>query len=155
MKDETASRALGKKAIKAEKECVCFNVRRAARALTKLYDTRLKPSGLRVTQFTLLMATKLLEPVTVNRLARLAVMDRTTLTRNLRPLEKQGLIRVEYGEDRRERRVTLTVRGQQTLAKAVPLWEQEQARVAHGFGYERLAHLFADLTELVKVGRAA
>jgi len=81
-------------------------------------------------------------------------MDRTTLTRNLRPLEKQGLIRIEPGEDRRERQVRLTARGQRALATAFPLWEKAQARVAAGFSQERLRRLFTELADLRAVGRA-
>ena len=126
---------------------------RRLRTLTQLYDEALKPSGLRVTQFTLLMATTLNEPATLNRLATMTVTDRTTLTRNLRLLETQGLIRIESGADRRERQVTVTARGQQVLAKAIPLWEKLQARFAKIFGQERLQQLFGDLSELRTVSR--
>jgi DNA-binding MarR family transcriptional regulator len=106
-----------------------------------------------VTQVTLLMATTLSEPATLNRLATLTVTDRTTLTRNLRPLETQGLIRIESGADRRERQVTVTARGRQVLAKAIPLWEKLQTRFAETFGQERLQQLFGDLSELRTVSR--
>ncbi len=148
------SRELPKRAVKAGQFCACFNIRKTARIITQLYDEELRPTGLRITQFALLMATRGLAPVTVTRLAKIGVMDRTTLTRNLRPLEKQGLIRIEPGEDRRERQVTLTARGQQALAKAFPLWEKAQARVADGFGQERLQRLFAELSDLRAVSRA-
>jgi DNA-binding MarR family transcriptional regulator len=82
-------------------------------------------------------------------------MDRTTLTRNLRPLEKQGLLRIELGADRRERKVTLTARGERAVAEALPLWEAAQARVTHGFGQERLRQLFTELAALTAVSRAA
>jgi DNA-binding HxlR family transcriptional regulator len=99
--------------------------------------------------------------VTAERLAGDAVLppdggtDRTTLTRNLRPLEKQGLLRVEPGADRRERKVTLTARGERTMAEALPLWEAAQARVTNSFGQERLRRLFAELAALAAAGRAA
>jgi len=80
-----------------EPSCVCFNVRKAARAVTQLYDERMRPFGLRVTQLAILGKTLLLEPVTVTQLAEVAVTDRTTLTRNLRLLEQQGLIRIDGG----------------------------------------------------------
>ena len=83
--------------------CVCFKVRKSARAITKLYEKVLRPSGLRATQFSLLMAARVLGPVTVVKLAQAAVMERTTLTRNLQVLEKRGLIATNPGEDRRER----------------------------------------------------
>ncbi len=81
--------------------CACLNVRKAARAVTQLYDEVLQPSGLRATQFNLLVAIALAGEAPVTRLADALVMDRTTLTRNLKPLESQGLITIEAGTDRR------------------------------------------------------
>jgi DNA-binding MarR family transcriptional regulator len=139
------------KSVKVGQVCACFNLRKAARAVTQLYEEVLRPSGLRGTQFALLVATKTLEPVTVKRLAKAMVMDRTTLTRDLKPLEKQGLLTVEVGEDRRERKVTLTLQGQQVLARALPLWEKAQARIEKGLGQERLQRLLTDLSAAVAV----
>jgi DNA-binding MarR family transcriptional regulator len=142
------------KSVQVGQVCACFNLRKAARAVTQLYEDMLRPSGLRGTQFALLVATKNLEPVTVKRLAKAIVMDRTTLTRDLKPLEKQGLLTVEVGEDRRERKVTLTPQGQQVLAHALPLWEKAQARVEKGLGQERLQRLLDDLSAAVAVTKA-
>jgi DNA-binding MarR family transcriptional regulator len=80
-----------------------------------------------VTQFTRLMATRWLEPVTVKRVAKAVVMDRTTLARDLKPLERQARMRIAPGEDRRERQVTVPTRGQQAWAEGFPLWEQVQS----------------------------
>jgi DNA-binding MarR family transcriptional regulator len=88
-----------------EPSCVGFNVRKAARGVTQLDDERMRPFGLRVTPLAIRGKTLLLEPVTVTHLAEVAVTDRTTLTRNLRLLEQQGLIRIDRGEDRCEREV--------------------------------------------------
>ena len=77
--------------------CACFNLRKAMRTVTHLYDEALKPAGLRATQFTVLASTRNLGPVSVNQLAEKMVMDRTTLTRNLKPLERDGLIAVRQG----------------------------------------------------------
>jgi DNA-binding MarR family transcriptional regulator len=136
-----------------EPSCVCFNVRKAARAVTQLYDERMRPFGLRGTQLAILGQTRLLEPVTVTHLAEAAVMDRTTLTRNLRLLEQQGLIRIDRGEDRREREVRLTDRGRDILAHMYPIWKEVQAEVAKRFGSDRLARLLAELSALVEVTR--
>ena len=132
-------------------DCACFNLRKAARAITHLYDEMLRPTGLRTTQFTLLVATKMLEPITVTRLAKIGVMDRTTLTRNLRPLEKQGLIQIALGKDQRTRVVRLTPEGQKALARAFPLWKKTQARVIKELGTERWNSLRADLGEVVSL----
>ena len=134
--------------------CACFNIRKTARVITQLYDEALRPTGLRVTQFSIMMAARSLEPVTLSRLSAVMAMDRTTLTRNLRPLEREGLIAIESGADRRERQVIVTARGQQVLAKAIPLWEHLQTRFATRFGQERLQQLFADLSELRTVSRS-
>jgi DNA-binding MarR family transcriptional regulator len=123
--------------------------------MTQLYDEALRSTGLRVTQFGILMATRVLEPVTVTRLAKVMSMDRTTLTRNLRPLEKQELLQIAPGEDRRERQLTLTARGQQLLTKAIPHWEKAQTRVSASFGQERLQRLYGELADLRAVSRAS
>ncbi len=135
--------------------CACFNVRKAARAITQLYDDVLRPSGLRVTQFSILAVTRRLGPVSVTRLAEETVTDRTTLTRNLKLLEGQGLIRVSHGTDRREREVSVTERGRKALVDAFPLWKRVQDRVAKSLGPERLRRLLADLAATVAVTRAS
>lgn len=146
--------AFAKSTARAGVACVCFNVRKTARVMTQLYDEVLRSTGLRVTQFSLLMGTRSLEPVTLLRLAEVMAMDRTTLTRNLRPLEQQKLLQIMPGEDRRERRVTLTARGHQVLAEAFPLWEKAQAQVMDAFGRERLSLLVTELAGLRTVGRS-
>ncbi|HEX3036992.1 MAG TPA: MarR family winged helix-turn-helix transcriptional regulator [Thermodesulfobacteriota bacterium] len=134
-------------------ECACFNLRKATRVITQLYDKALRPTGLRATQFSLLVAVKMFGQVTVTRLAKMGVMDRTTLTRNLKPLEKQGLINIESGEDKRERVVTITPKGIETLAKALPLWEKAQTRVIKGLGQERWSSVLNNLSEMVSLAK--
>ncbi len=120
-----------------------------------MYEEALQPTGLRATQFSLLVATRLLGVATINRLAKALVMDRTTLTRNLKPLENQGLIRTTSGsEDRREREVTLTLAGQDTLAKALPLWKQVQKQVTKGLGQNRVDRLLNDLSATIGIAQA-
>jgi DNA-binding MarR family transcriptional regulator len=136
-------------------ECACGNLRKAARAVTQVYDEVLRPTGLRVTQFGILGATMAMEPVTVTRLADLTVTDRTTLTRNLRLLEKKGLLRVQTGDDRREREVTLTARGREALARGLPLWQKAQTRVIKGLGEERWNALREGLSAVVSLARAS
>jgi DNA-binding MarR family transcriptional regulator len=133
--------------------CACFKVRKAARAVTKLYEEVLRPIGLRATQFSLLMAARVIGPVTVVKLAQITVMDRTTLTRNLQILEKRRLIEIKPGEDRREREVTLTALGMEILAKAIPLWEEAQDRVRQGLGEEKMRNLMDDLSEMISLAR--
>lgn len=87
----------------------------------------------------------------MTRLAKRGVMDRTTLTRNLKPLERQGLIRIGLGKDQRTRVVTITPEGQEVLAQALPLWKKAQARVIKELGPERWNSLKADLGEVVSL----
>ena len=139
--------------LEAGQSCACLNLRKAARAVSSLYDDTLRPTQLRATQFALLSIAKALGSVTVTQLAEAAVMDRTTLTRNLRLLEKRGLVRVVEGADRRVRNVTLTARGHDVWAKAVPLWREAQAQMTSGLGEERLRALVAHLNAAVAVAR--
>ncbi len=129
--------------------CTCFNLRKAARAVTQMYDEFLRPSGLRCTQFSLLMLIRGLGPVRITDLAEQAVMDRTTLKRNLELLERQGLVRVEAGEDARERQVRLTSEAEERLAKALPLWRRAQAHVTGELGQGRADRLLGDLSAAI------
>jgi DNA-binding MarR family transcriptional regulator len=109
--------------------CACKNLRRTARAVTQLYDETLRPSGLRITQFTLLVAVAIGEPVPITRLADALSLDRTTLARDLKPLTDRGLIEITAGNDRRTRVVRLTGQGRDALGRAYPLWQSAQARI--------------------------
>ena len=133
--------------------CACFNIRKAARAVTQLYDATLEPSGLRATQFTLLMVLHGTGAVTMTRLSSEMVMDRTTLTRNLGPLEKRGLVEAAAGADRRTREIRLTARGREALAKALPLWRRAQSRVVGGLGQSHWDRLLPALAAAVAAAR--
>ncbi len=136
------------------RSCACYNLRRAARATTRLYDDFLKPSGLRTTQYSVLMAAKLLGPLTLTKLAEMIVAERTTLTRNLTVLEKKGLVLIEPGEDRRERLVSLTEKGEEALIGAIPMWEAAQGCVEQGLGGERVSGLLGHLSAIISICRA-
>lgn len=133
------------------KSCASFNLRKATRAVTQLYAAALAPSGLESTQFSLLVALALNERAPLSRVAEKMVMDRTTLTRNLQPLVKQGWVTVEPGPDRRERYIALTRAGRGVLDRALPLWQGVQGRVAGALGPQRLAALIGELDTLVRV----
>ena len=126
--------------------CACATVRRTDRVLTQFYDEILAPSGLYITQFTLLATLSQAAPVTINRLAEIMDMDRTTLSRNLEVLAKQHMVRIEEGEDRRTRQVHLTQEGEQALRRALPLWQEAQARIEHALGRERFDGLLTELS---------
>lgn len=125
--------------------CVCFTLRKGARAVAKLYDEALKPSGLRNTQFSLLGALDILGDVTVGHLASEMAMDRTTLTRNLRVLVRDGYIEDAVAEDARKRVVRLTKSGREKFAEAMPLWQAVQRQVLADLGSGRWQRLAEDL----------
>jgi DNA-binding MarR family transcriptional regulator len=136
------------------RSCACYNLRRAARAVTRLYDDFLRPTGLRATQISLLMAAKLRGPVTLGKLAEMTVTERTTLTRNLTVLEKKRFIRIDPGKsDHRERQVSLTRLGEETLLVVIPIWEKVQSHIEKGLGEDRLGSLLKDLSEIVHLAR--
>ncbi len=109
--------------------CACATLRRAARAVTQLYDAELRPAGLRSTQFTLLQALASTEPKTQGWLGHVLALDSTTLTRALKLLSNQGWVSSEAGEDRRERYWRLTAKGRRQLEQATPHWERAQRRL--------------------------
>jgi DNA-binding MarR family transcriptional regulator len=131
------------------RRCACATIRRTDRVLTQFYDEILAPSGLYVTQFTTLATLAEAAPITINRLAQLLVMDRTTLTRNLELLTKQHLVRIEEGQDRRMRLVFLTQEGEEALRRAWPLWQEAQARIERALGRERFEGLLTDLSAVI------
>jgi DNA-binding MarR family transcriptional regulator len=133
--------------------CACFNLRKTSRTITQFFDERLKPSGLIVTQFTVLVTVAIIKSGTINELAEILVMDRTTLTRNLKPLEREGWIKSEPGQDRRTRVISLTANGEATLAKALPLWKQAQYTVEETLGQQRWSDLLACLMEATTLMR--
>ena len=133
--------------------CVGSNIRRANRAVSQFYDDVLRPSGLRITQFSLLARVMELQPVTINDLAEAVLMDRTTLGRNLKPLEKQGLVRIAPGPDRRTRLVTPTPEGGAALMRTLPLWQKAQAHMRKKLGDGRADRLISDLREAIAATR--
>ncbi len=132
--------------------CTCFNVRKAARAVTRFYDDGLAPSGLKATQLTMLGAISISGPARMSDLAELLALDKTTLTRNLKLLEAAGLVAIGPGTDRRARIVALTPAGTYALERALPLWREAQRRVALHLGEARWRRLIDDLSELEGLG---
>jgi DNA-binding MarR family transcriptional regulator len=127
-------------------ECTGFGLRKAARALGRIYDEAMAPTGLRGTQFNLLVALALAGEAPVMKVADELGLDRTTLTRNLGPLERDGLVESVLDDaDRRVRRVRLTERGHEALAAALPRWERTQRRVVSALGSKRWRELMDGL----------
>jgi DNA-binding MarR family transcriptional regulator len=130
-------------------QCACFSLRKAARAVTQRYDDALRPTGLRATQFSLLALLRLAGPAPMTRLAEEAVMDRTTLARNLEVLKRGGLVRVLPGEDARVREVAITRAGITKLEEAFPRWQRAQRSMARSLGARRMDRMLADLSAAV------
>lgn len=108
--------------------CLCLHVQRAARALARRFDDALRPLGLTQGQFSLLMSLNRAEPPRIGDVAALLAMDRTTLTANLKPLERRGLLKVKVDkDDKRSRRLVLTASGRALLAAAAPAWTRTHA----------------------------
>lgn len=136
------------------KTCACYNLRRAARAVTQVFDAHFDEIGLRATQFTVLaaLAWSGQTPPTVTVLADVLVLEQSSLSRNLAVLERKGLVKLVPGEDRRERIVTLTRGGRTALAKGYPLWKKAQATIAEAVDPRELE---VQLRALRKMTRSA
>ena len=125
-------------------DCNCLAARQAARHITQFYDQYLASSGLRTTQFSILAKLRRLGPRTINRLAAEMVMDRTTLGRNILPLERDGLITVEQGSsDRRSKELRVTEAGEARFRAGVKGWVQAQRQFEKVFGAKRTADMRA------------
>ena len=134
-------------------DCACNGLRRAAREITQRYERALAPSGVKATQFPILVALGAGEPIPILPLAEGLALDRTTLTRNLRILEGRGLVTVAAAEhDARMRLASITLEGRRVLGHALQLWRAEQHDVVEAFGQARLRAFFGDLAELTHAG---
>jgi DNA-binding MarR family transcriptional regulator len=108
--------------------CLCLHLQRAARVVARRFDELFRPLGITQGQFSLLMSLNRPEPPTMGSVADLLAMDRTTLTANLKPLERRGLVRIKVDDaDRRNRRLALTADGRALLAEATPIWKRHHA----------------------------
>jgi DNA-binding MarR family transcriptional regulator len=135
------------------RRCACTNYRAASRRLTQYYDEQMKPSGLRITQFSILSALAIEGSSMVTQLADLLYIDQTTLTRNLKLLEEENLIEKVQGEDKRSRFIKLSEKGQAALDKALPYWEEAQNRIVNGVGQEKFRAMLKDIGLLLNVAK--
>jgi DNA-binding MarR family transcriptional regulator len=121
--------------------CACANLRRADRVVTQFYDAALRPSGMRVTQFTLLQALHHAPGISQKQLAELLEIDSTTLTRTLAPQVRKGWLHSEAGTDRRELRLRLTPAGQREYKRVLPYWRKAQKSLQQALGKENWTQL--------------
>jgi DNA-binding MarR family transcriptional regulator len=134
--------------------CACANLRRTARAVTRMYNRELRATGLELTQFTLLMALNLTGETTQGDLGKLLALDTTSLTRMLRLLTKRGWIGVKAGEDRRQRLLRLTPSGRQKLQRSRPHWERAQKRLKRSLGEPSWSQMGGLLAEVTRASEA-
>jgi DNA-binding MarR family transcriptional regulator len=133
------------------RSCACHKVRMAARAVTRAYDETLRPTGLRASQLSVLVAVGTGEAPSIAALAQVLGMDRSTLTRNLGPLEKEGLVKVGLEGWRRSRSLEITKKGQSRLREALPLWQKAQDMLKGRLGNRDWSAAQASMDSLVRV----
>lgn len=129
--------------------CLCLHVQRAARAVARHYDELLRPIGLTNGQFSILMSLNRPQPPQLGSVATLLGLDRTTLTANLKPLERRGLLKIAIDpDDKRGRRISLTAKGRATLIDAMPIWRDAQAQIARRMKHTKVDDFRAALLAL-------
>ncbi len=132
------------------KNCACFNLRRAARLVTQRFDRAFREAGITANQFSILMASYDQKDILLTRMAKILGMERTTLSRNLSLLERRGVVSIEPGGDRRERRIAITKKGIELLEKALPFWQQAQEEVMESVGSEEWEGMLTRLHRVAK-----
>jgi DNA-binding MarR family transcriptional regulator len=134
-------------------ECACFDLRKAMRAVSRMYDDFLRDEGLNITQFSMLRMIRTEKGLSISTLGRHMVMDRTSITRALAPLERDGLLQSRPGADKRIRIVCLTNKGRKLVEAAEPKWRQAQEVLIDTIGEERwraMSILLRDTTQMVR-----
>lgn len=121
--------------------CVNFNIKRLSREVSLQYDRALSPLGIRGTQYSLLITAAYYENPSMNEAAAALGMDRTTLTKNLKPMFEKGFLSLESGSDRRQKKLSITDAGRDLLERAIPLWEKVQNDVINQIGKQELKSL--------------
>jgi len=131
--------------------CASFNIRRTARAITRVYDQAFEDVGIRSTQFAILTGIAKTQPTSISALGELLVIDRTTLTRSLHLLKKQGLLSISNRSVKRQRFVSLTPKGEHTLAVSLPVWRRAQERFVQTVGADYWSNFRNELESLANL----
>jgi DNA-binding MarR family transcriptional regulator len=132
-------------------QCACLSFRQASRTVTQFFDNALASVGLLSTQLPVLILLGLYSPLTITRLAKLLVMDRTTLTKNLKVLQAKSYIKAITAKDKRKTLLTLTSKGEAMLAKAHPLWQRAQKRIVEGLGPDQWETVRERLGQVIEI----
>lgn len=130
-------------------ECTGFNLKKATRVIQNLFDEAFKPVGLVGTQYTVLGHIFVHGPISLSKVAEVMHVDRTTLARNLSPLERRGLVEINTGSDKRAKIINITDEGKKVLADALPLWKETQERIKSVLGIDNWQSMIAGLSGLV------
>ena len=129
--------------------CVCANLRKVARVVTQLYDNQLQPTGLKVTQYSMLANIDRHKDISISQLGEIMLLDQTTVTRNLNLLKKSGYVRItKSNHDSRAKKISLTDIGYAKLEEAKPIWYQIQEKVVHDIGTDKYKDLLETLKKL-------
>ena len=132
----------------AVQNCTCFNVRRAARVITQFFDAEVRRHGMRPTQAPILRALQAKSGWSMAELSEWLGMERTTLLRNLRPLQRDGLVRAKGGGRGGHVELEITAKGRAALAKTLPAWRSAQDKVVALLGKERWSEIINDLEDV-------
>jgi DNA-binding MarR family transcriptional regulator len=134
-------------------ECACFDLRKATRAVSRMYDDFLRDAGMNITQFSLLRLIRTERDISISTIGRYMVMDRTSITRALAPLERDGLINSRPGADKRIRIASLTKKGLKLVEEAEPKWRRAQEALIEAIGDDRwsaMRSVLRDTTRMVR-----
>ena len=132
----------------AAENCVCFNLRWVARAVTQFYDAEMRRHGIRPTQGTILLALNAKESWNMAELSDCLGLERTTLVRNLQPLQRDGLVTADGGGRGNRVELTITAKGRKQVEKFMPAWESAQSTAVQVLGEKRWSALLADLEKV-------
>jgi len=150
MKESVKANELSRHDIAQCDECTGFNLKRTTRIVQNLFDQAFKPVGLEGTQYTVLGHIFVNGPITLTKLADLMQVDRTTLARNLSPLEKKEFIEIKQGSDKRAKVINITGSGKEVLSDALPLWKKTQEEIKAALGFENWSSMISNLTGLAE-----
>lgn len=135
--------------------CVCANLRKKTRVVTQLYDKLLQPTGLKVTQYSMLAHIDLQQAVSISRLGEILQLDQTTVTRNINLLKQHGYVELKRDtSDARTKKITLTEKGLEKLHEAAPIWQTIQDRIIEDIGVEKYADFYDTLRTIQKIIQA-
>jgi DNA-binding MarR family transcriptional regulator len=131
--------------------CACANLRRASRAVTRLYNRELLPHGIEATQYTLMMALHHVDEISQGDLGEMLALDSTSLTRMLKLLKDHGWVQAKEGDDRRVRLFRLTKAGREKFQECLPHWKRAQEQLQNAMGEKKMRELGAALAEVTRV----